>query len=86
MRKTELKDHLEQAEIRKEMQDSKTREQFQRWQAIYLVGKGLRVEQLRNTLALPRARSINGFFNITMKDPNRSNCGAGGKAIRPHVF
>ena len=36
MRKTTIRDHLEQEQILKEMQDSETREQFQRWQAIYL--------------------------------------------------
>jgi len=77
MSKTELKDHLEQAEIRKEMQVSESREQFQRWQAIYLVGKSLRVEQVAEYIGITKGTVYQWIFNITMKDPNHSNCGAG---------
>jgi transposase len=41
MRPTKLMNHLEQHELRKRMKASKDREQFQRWQSIFLTGKGL---------------------------------------------
>jgi transposase len=69
MRKTELKDHLEQAEIRKEMQASESREQFQRWQAIYLVGKGLRVEQVAEYIGITKGTVYQWIFQYNHEGP-----------------
>jgi transposase len=69
MRKTELKNHLEQAEIRKEMQDSETREQFQRWQAIYLVRKGLRVEQVAEYIGITKGTVYQWVFQYNHEGP-----------------
>lgn len=44
MRSTTLVNHLDQDEIRKRMITSKEREQYQRWQAIFLTGKGLQAD------------------------------------------
>ena len=41
MRSTTLVNHLDQDEIKKRMVTSKEREQYQRWQSIFLASKGL---------------------------------------------
>jgi len=41
MRSAKLIDHLDQEELKKRMKASKQREQFQRWQSIFLTSKGL---------------------------------------------
>ncbi|MGA2938079.1 MAG: helix-turn-helix domain-containing protein, partial [Syntrophobacteraceae bacterium] len=69
MSKTELKDHLEQAEIRKEMQVSESREQFQRWQAIYLVGKSLRVEQVAEYIGITKGTVYQWIFQYNHEGP-----------------
>ncbi len=69
MRKTELKNHLDRAEIRKKMQDSETREQFQRWQAIYLVAKGLRVEQVSEYIGITKGTIYQWVFKYNHGGP-----------------
>ena len=69
MRKAELRDHLEQARIREEMQGCETREQFQRWQAIYLVGKGLRVEQVADYTAVAKGTIYQWIFQYNHEGP-----------------
>jgi transposase len=44
MRPTKLMDHLGQDELKQRMKASKDREQFQRWQSIFLTGKGLHAD------------------------------------------
>jgi len=44
MRPTKLMDHLDQDELKKRMKASADRDQFQRWQSIFLTGKGLSSE------------------------------------------
>jgi transposase len=44
MRSTTLVNHLNQDEIRKRMVTSKKREQYQRWQSIFLTSKGLQAD------------------------------------------
>lgn len=44
MRPTKLMDHLDQDELKKKMKASVDREQFQRWQSIFLTSKGLSSE------------------------------------------
>lgn len=44
MRPTKLINHLDHKELKKQMKASTDREQFQRWQAIYLTSKGLSSE------------------------------------------
>ena len=44
MRPTQLMNHLDQDELKKRMKTSADREQFQRWQTIFLTGKGLSSE------------------------------------------
>lgn len=69
MRKTELRDHLEQAKIRKEMQECETREQFQRWQAIYLVSKGLRAEQVADYTGVTKGTIYQWVFQYNHEGP-----------------
>ncbi|MGC8490892.1 MAG: helix-turn-helix domain-containing protein [Syntrophobacteraceae bacterium] len=69
MRKTELRDHLEEAKIRKEMQECETREQFQRWQAIYLVGKGLRTEQVADYTGVTKGTIYQWVFQYNHDGP-----------------
>ena len=44
MRSTKLMNHLDQDGLKKRMKASADREQFQRWQSIFLTGKGLSSE------------------------------------------
>jgi transposase len=44
MRCTTLVNHLDQAEIRERMLKSREREQYQRWQSIFLTMKGLQAD------------------------------------------
>jgi transposase len=44
MRQAKLAEHLKEEDIKAKMRASKVRDQFQRWQAIYLTMKGLRAE------------------------------------------
>ena len=44
MRPTKLMNHLDQDELKKKMKASADREQFQRWQSIFLTSKGLSSE------------------------------------------
>lgn len=44
MRSTTLVNHLDQDEIRKRMVTSKEREQYRRWQSIFLTSKGLQAD------------------------------------------
>ena len=46
MRKAKLKDYLRSEELRQRMLGSKGREQFQRWQALYLTSKGLSAAEI----------------------------------------
>ena len=41
MRRTVLENHLSRDELRKRMIESESREQFQRWQALFMASKGL---------------------------------------------
>ena len=80
MRKTTIKDHLEQEQIRKEMQGSETREQFQRWQAIYLLVKGLRVEQVAEYVGVAKGTIHQWVFQYNHQGPGSCSLqGRGGR-------
>jgi transposase len=46
MRPTKLMDHLSQHEVKQRMKASRDRDQFQRWQSIFLTGKGLQADMV----------------------------------------
>ncbi len=45
MRRAVLENHLSQNELRKRMIESEGREQFQRWQALFMISKGLTADK-----------------------------------------
>jgi transposase len=45
MRRAVLENHLSQDELRRRMIESEDREQFQRWQALFMVSKGLTADK-----------------------------------------
>jgi transposase len=44
MRPTKLVSHLDQEELKERMKSSKNRDQFQRWQSLFLLSKGLQTD------------------------------------------
>jgi transposase len=80
MRKTTIRDHLEQEQIRKEMQGSATRGQFQRWQAIYLIIKGLPVEQVAEYVGVAKGTIHQWVFQYNHQGPESFSLqGRGGR-------
>jgi transposase len=70
MRQATVKDHLGQEQIRGKMQESETKEQFQRWQAIYMVGKGLRAEQAADFVGVARGTIYQWVFQYNHEGPD----------------
>jgi transposase len=80
MRKTTVRGYIEQSQILKEMQDSETREQFQRWQAIYLVTKGLGVEQAAEYIGVAKGTIYQWIFQYNHQGPKSFSLhGRGGR-------
>ena len=80
MRKTSIRDHLNQEQIRKEMQGPGTREQFQRWQAIYLMAKGLLVEQVAEYVGVAKGTIHQWVFQYNHQGPGSFSLqGRGGR-------
>jgi hypothetical protein len=46
MRPTKLMNHLSQDEVKQRMKASRDRDQFRRWQSIFLTGKGLQADMV----------------------------------------
>ena len=74
MRPTQLMNHLNQDELKKRMKTSADREQFQRWQTIFLTGKGLPLRLLQIMWDARKELSTNGYTIITMQVPRDSSC------------
>jgi transposase len=80
MRKTTIRGHIEQDQILREMQGSQTRGQFQRWQAIYLVVKGLRVEQVAEYVGVAKGTIHQWVFRYNHQGPESFSLqGRGGR-------
>jgi transposase len=69
MRKARLENHLKQGELRKRMMEAKNREQFQRWQAIFLTSKGLRAEQVAEYVGVSRGTVHQWVFQYNHVGP-----------------
>ena len=55
MRRTAIVGHLSAAELKKRMVESETREQFQRWQAIYLMAtRSLRADEVADIVGIAK--------------------------------
>ena len=52
MRPTKLMTHLDQEEIKRRMKASEDRKQFQRWQCIFLTGKGLQADVVADCVGI----------------------------------
>jgi len=80
MRKTTIREHVEPSQILRQMRDSETREQFQRWQAIYLVAKGLRVEQAAEYIGVAKGTIYQWIFQYNHQGPESFSLqGRGGR-------
>jgi transposase len=80
MRKAKLANHLDESEIRKRMLASEDREQFHRWQSIYLIRKGLRAEQVAEYVGVSRGTVYQWVFHYNHEGPEQFRLeGRGGR-------
>jgi transposase len=69
MRTTQLQDHLDTEGLRQRMLETKDREQFQRWQALYLTSKGLRAEQVADYVGVSRGTVHQWVYHYNHEGP-----------------
>jgi len=74
MRPTQVTNHLNQDELKKRMKTSADREQFQRWQTIFLTGKGLSSEVVADYVGCTKELSTNGYISTIMMVPTDFSC------------
>jgi len=70
MRKAILVNHLNQNEIRKRMGESKDREQFQRWQSIFLTSKGLQADTIAEYIGTTKGTVHQWVFQYNHNGPD----------------
>lgn len=80
MRKAKLQKHLTQKEIRRHMLESQDREQFQRWQSIWMISKGLRAQQVAEYVGVSQGTVYQWIFQYNHKGPEKFRLqGRGGR-------
>ena len=70
MRPTQLMNHLSQDELKKRMKTSADREQFQRWQAIFLAGKGLSSEAVADYVGTTKGTVHQWLYQYNHNGPD----------------
>ena len=71
MRKACLRNHLEQSEVKKRMLATKDREQFQRWQAIFLISKGLLANEVAEYVGVTTGTVYQWIFQYNHDGPEQ---------------
>lgn len=71
MRQTSLRDNLKQSEIKERMLGTKDREQFQRWQAIFLVSKGISAENVAEYVGVAMGTVYQWVFQYNHGGPEQ---------------
>ena len=70
MRPTKLMNHLDEAGLKKQMKASADREQFQRWQAIFLTSKGLRSEVVADYVGIAKGTIHQWVYQYNHNGPD----------------
>lgn len=80
MRKAKLQKHLTEKEIRRRMLESQHREEFQRWQSIWLISKGLRAGQVAQYVGVSQGTVYQWIFHYNHEGPEKFRLqGRGGR-------
>lgn len=69
MRPTKLMNHLDEEGLKKQMKASADREQFQRWQAIFLTSKGLRSEVVADYVGIAKGTIHQWIYQYNHNGP-----------------